>query len=191
MHHLMYFLPKFNIRFVQLQTPRLNKHEGSEVRMVVTRIPIVFCDFDTGSLCKGSFPVPVHAMKACTEIRGIAPLILNLGTRCRCGYLHAPADLPPEKNPGTHSRFGGLGQETISCPTGFRTPDRPARSIVAIPTTLSPALSHCEVWLKFTKFPPEYITFQKILFSNNKAWKDHYTEVPTLTARFKTHNLRN
>jgi len=50
-------------------------------------------------------------------------------------------------------------------------------------------VSHCEVWPKFIKFPPEYITFQKI-YSPIKHG-DHHTEVPTLTARFKTHNLRN
>jgi hypothetical protein len=44
--------------------------------------------------------------------------------------------------------------------------------------------------LQITKFPPEYITFQKTLFSNNNIWWDH-TEVPTFTAPFKTHNLRN
>lgn len=52
------------------------------------------------------------------------------------GYLHAPADLPPEKNPDTSASLGVLDKEQSLAPTGLRTPDRPARSIVAIPTTL-------------------------------------------------------
>ena len=39
---------------------------------------------------------------------------------------------------GPKSRSGRLGEEnTLLPPTGIQTPDRPARSVVAIPTTLS------------------------------------------------------
>jgi hypothetical protein len=46
----------------------------------------------------------VHAMKACRESRGIAPLILNVDTiRGRGdGQLHAPTALILRENPGTH-----------------------------------------------------------------------------------------
>jgi hypothetical protein len=45
---------------------------------------------------------------------------------------HAPAALPPAKNVGTHWR-GWVGPTDE---TGIRTPDRPACTQVAIPTTL-------------------------------------------------------
>ena len=46
--------------------------------------------------------VPVHAMKTYRGSRGIAPLILNLGTSCKVnGEHHAPAALPSGRNPDT------------------------------------------------------------------------------------------
>jgi hypothetical protein len=43
--------------------------------------------------------VPVHAMKAYGWSRGIAPLILNLGTRWRCVVNFTPRSLYPGKEP--------------------------------------------------------------------------------------------
>jgi len=36
----------------------------------------------------------------------------------------------------TRRRFGRSGEEQISSPAGFRSPDRPARSLVTTPTPL-------------------------------------------------------
>ena len=59
-------------------------------------------------------------------------------------HLHAPASLPPGKNPGTHRVGGWVGptagldvlEEKSFASDGIRTPDRPARSLVTIPTLL-------------------------------------------------------
>jgi len=57
--------------------------------------------------------------------RGIGPLILNLGTRSRCGPLHDPVALHPGKKPSTHRiwEWVGLtaeiynsGRKKIFCP---------------------------------------------------------------------------
>jgi hypothetical protein len=62
-----------------------------------------------------------------------------------------PRPLYPRERPGTHRtrRLGGPQGRSgrvrkISPPTGIRSPNRPARSVVAIPTTLSrpPVESH-------------------------------------------------
>ena len=60
------------------------------------------------------------------------------------GQRHAPAALYPRERPGTHSTGGWVGHQgrsgqvrKISPPIGIRSPDRPARSSVAIPTELS------------------------------------------------------
>ena len=74
-------------------------------------------------------------MKACRGSTGIAPLILNLGTKwmcvcvcvyvCVCGKLHALASVSPGKNPGIHGVGCYMGtrndldvfkREKMSCP---------------------------------------------------------------------------
>ena len=58
------------------------------------------------------------------------------------GQLQAPAVLYSRERPGTHcigvcvGPRAGLNGRKISPPTGIRSPDRPARSSVAIPTEL-------------------------------------------------------
>ena len=77
---------------------------------------------------------PVYSTKAWGRSRGIAPLILNLGTKWS-GQHHAPAAFPPGKNPGTHWRGSWVGtrkilkfwsREKTPAPAGIRTQDRPA-----------------------------------------------------------------
>ena len=62
------------------------------------------------------------------------------------GQHHASATLYKGKNHGTHWIGGGVGpknspdvvrQRKISTTAGIRTPDRPARSLITIPTTIS------------------------------------------------------
>jgi hypothetical protein len=67
------------------------------------------------------------------------------------GYVHASAALPIGKNPlyllsrmldGPQSRSGRFViEKKIIFPIGFRIPDRPTRSLVAIPSTLSQLFS--------------------------------------------------
>jgi hypothetical protein len=52
---------------------------------------------------------PVYAMQTYKRSRGIAPLILNLGTRWRYGQIQAPAALPPGKNTCTNLIGGWVG----------------------------------------------------------------------------------
>jgi hypothetical protein len=47
--------------------------------------------------------MPLEAQR---DSRCIYLLILNLGTRWRCGQRHAPAALIPGKEPGTHRTEG-------------------------------------------------------------------------------------
>ena len=73
----------------------------------------------------------------------IPPLILNLGIRQVSKQLHAPAFLPPGKNPGSY-RIGGWvdpgacldarRREKSVVSAGIRTPDRPAHTLVTVPT---------------------------------------------------------
>jgi hypothetical protein len=64
-------------------------------------------------------PVPVHAMKAYTGSRGIAPVILKLGTRYEW-FSYRPGQFAPGNEPqypmnkrtgGHHSRSGRFGKE--------------------------------------------------------------------------------
>jgi hypothetical protein len=53
--------------------------------------------------------VPIHVMKVCKGNRGIAPLILNLGTgRGEWSTSHL-GRFAPGKNPGTHRTEGWVG----------------------------------------------------------------------------------
>jgi hypothetical protein len=71
-------------------------------------------------------------MKVYRGSRGIAHLILNLGTRAVSGFLHAQAASPPGKDPSAHWTGGWLGSiasvdgsgEKSLGPTGIRTPDQ-------------------------------------------------------------------
>jgi hypothetical protein len=86
------------------------------------------------SLC---FLTEHHAM-AYWGNGGIAPRILDLGTRWRRGQLHTPVALPPRKEPpGTHWIVGWVGpragldlvmKRKIPCPCPDSNPDHPARS---------------------------------------------------------------
>jgi hypothetical protein len=96
----------------------------------------------------------VQALRLCTgrtDHRGSRSMALPFmimaleGVRGQC---HPPAAFYPRERPGTHCTEGcvgpraGLDRRGISRPTGVRSPDRPARSSVAIPTELpSPHLS--------------------------------------------------
>jgi len=76
------------------------------------------------------------------------------------GYLHVPATpphLPPGKKPGTHYIVGWVGLRTsldvmkkrkIS---RIRTPDRPVRSLVAIPMTLLRLRPFVSVYLNYSR----------------------------------------
>jgi hypothetical protein len=74
--------------------------------------------------------------------RGIALLILNLGTRREWVVGTTPRPLYPRERPGTHctgdwvGSRAGLDRCEKSLPTGIRFPDRPVRSSVAISTEL-------------------------------------------------------
>jgi len=74
----------------------------------------------------------------------IAQLFFNLGTRRGCVWSASrPGRLYPRERRGTHCTGGwvgpGAGLDSCgkSCPTGIRSPDLPARSVVAVPTTLT------------------------------------------------------
>jgi hypothetical protein len=80
--------------------------------------------------------VPVHAVKAYRGTRGIAPLILNLGTRWRWVVNFTPRPLYPRKiNPVRTEEEAGLAPEpaytVVDSITGSSTPQ-----LVAMPTTL-------------------------------------------------------
>jgi len=77
-------------------------------------------------------------MKAYMRSRGIAPLVLNFGTRWG-------EELTTEKNPGIRGIGGWMRpvsiwtfrrRELYLTPTSIRTPDCPDRSKVAVPNTL-------------------------------------------------------
>ena len=58
--------------------------------------------------------VRVHAMKAYRGIRGIDPLILNLGTRWRSVVRFTSRPFyPPSPTPRPQSRYGRFTEETI------------------------------------------------------------------------------
>jgi hypothetical protein len=60
--------------------------------------------------------------------------------------IHTPAALPPGKKPGTHLHMRGCGPQSqarrfghdknLNVPAGMGNPDRPARDLVRVPTTL-------------------------------------------------------
>ena len=74
--------------------------------------------------------------------RGIALLFQDHGTRMgMSSQQHAPAALYYRERSGTHCTGGWVGPRAgleggKSRPTGIRSPDRPTRSSVAIPTEL-------------------------------------------------------
>ena len=95
--------------------------------------------------------------------RGIALLFLDHGTRRRWGVSVTPQSLfTPRERPGTIVQEAGCapgpvwtGAENLA-PTGIRSPDRPARSLVAIPTELpSPFLNRScmQMIINFTGYP--------------------------------------
>jgi hypothetical protein len=74
--------------------------------------------------------------------RGIPLPFLDRGIRRGVsGQQHAPTALYPRERPDNHCTGGWVGFRASldsgkSRPTGIRSPDRPARSSVAIPTEL-------------------------------------------------------
>ena len=71
------------------------------------------------------------------------------------GQRHAPAALPLRKRPGAHCIVGWVGPkdgldgcEKPRPPNEIRSPDRPTRSSVAIPTELSRPTVHMDNALK-------------------------------------------
>ena len=102
--------------------------------------------------------VPIYAMKAYRGSRGIAPLILNLGTRGRWVLTSHSDSFIPGKNSVTHWKRGWWAPESVwtaleirKClaPTGIRTPDRPALNQLATPTALSRLIlqSSCKIFV--------------------------------------------
>jgi len=92
--------------------------------------------------CTGTLS-SVHAVRSIWGSRGVALLFLDHGTIWGCGVsVTSGRSLPPGKTRyPLYRRLGGhqgrLGQlRKISPPTGIRSPDRPARSSVAIKTEL-------------------------------------------------------
>ena len=81
----------------------------------------------------------VCALKAYWRSRGIAPLIVNLGTGCRCVEnltlwpLYRREGTRPGSWIGRSERFG----EKFLGLSGIRNPDHPACSIITIRNTLS------------------------------------------------------
>ena len=91
--------------------------------------------------------VPDHAVKAYRGTRGVAPVILNLGARWKWVFSIAPLPLYPREKirPVPIEEEAGWSPapvwsvwrtEKSLIHAGIRTPDRPERSLVAIPTTL-------------------------------------------------------
>ena len=87
-----------------------------------------------------------NAMKVYMGSRGIAPFILNHGTRWKSVINLKPRPLFPQKDPAINSTAGLSGplswpgrlrrKEKSRQHAGIRTPDRPARSPYNIPTEL-------------------------------------------------------
>ena len=74
--------------------------------------------------------------------RGIAQLVLKLGATCIWVVNITPQLFY------TQARKPGWTPQLVRSPfypTGFQTPDLPARSLVAIPTELSQLLEYCAV----------------------------------------------
>lgn len=74
--------------------------------------------------------VPAQAMKPYRDIKGKAPLILQLGARWMCGQLHVPAVLHPGNSLESVKKLGGSESGSRICdkslgPTGTQTRDRP------------------------------------------------------------------
>jgi hypothetical protein len=126
-----------------------------------------------GQDCKGKF-VAVHAMKACRGSRGIAPLILSLGTRYRWVVNFTPrplfrrerTSLPFEWEavwaPEPVWRFSK--RETLLPLSGFRTLDLPARRL-AIYQLRCPG-SKCQGQELFSSFhtPVNLLFFPSLTF---------------------------
>jgi hypothetical protein len=91
--------------------------------------------------------VPLCASREHSASTGTVALIFNLGVS---GQFHTPAALPPRNNPSTSiiGRWAGLraGHDVLEkikicfAPAGIQTPERPSRSFVTVPTTLSRVL---------------------------------------------------
>ena len=76
-------------------------------------------------------------MKARGGVEVLLYSFFNLGARLGGGQRHAPTALPPGKTreAGWAPRPVRTGAENLAF-TGIRSPDRPVRSIAAIPTEL-------------------------------------------------------
>jgi hypothetical protein len=103
--------------------------------------------------------IPVRALKAYRGSRSTAQFILNLCTRCWCGQLRIPTDLPPGNNHGAHCIGGCAGcndGQVVLIHAQVRTVGRPVRSLAKIPTTLSRHLifTHCVLLNQLIRFKP-------------------------------------
>jgi hypothetical protein len=85
---------------------------------------------------------PVPAVKAYRCSGGVAPLILNLDTKKAVVNIKHPSlysRYPLHRRLGwTKEHSGILDKTKIFAPAGNITPDCPARSLVAIKTTIAP-----------------------------------------------------
>jgi hypothetical protein len=91
--------------------------------------------------------VLIHVVKTYTKNGGLAPLILNLGTRwsfvvilmTQTLYHGGKKPLGPMKEAagGPQTRSGGFGGKKYLATAGNQTPDHPAHSLLLILITLS------------------------------------------------------
>jgi len=85
--------------------------------------------------------VPFRAIKAYCGSGVTSPLIPNLGTNWRRVVNSKPGRFSPEKEPryrwnrtliGPQSRYGGCGEENLSCPCRNSNPESPAMSLIIL-----------------------------------------------------------
>ena len=103
----------------------------------------------------------LHTINAYRSTRGMAPLILNLSTRCRWVVI-CPGHFTPKKEPiyPINRRLGGpnsWSEHFGEHPPGIWTPECPAHSLVSkIPATFKQS----EWWLKWQIASDTYLSEQ-------------------------------
>ena len=116
-------------------------------------------------------------MKAYRGSTGIAPLILNLGTRCRWVVNFTPRPLysreitpvPIEQEAGraTEPDWTFCKREKSLAATRIRIPDHPSRSLVVIPTTLS---RHIFMHIFITRYNRAHIFVHWAMLRQLEKW---------------------